>query len=690
MLNNFIKFKMLEHKEPMNSQDSINPLPRDGESSMEEIFLAKLKDAIDKNLETPDFGVDELGREIGMSRSQIHRKLQSLSGVAPSRYIRTRKLQKARDLLQRKVGTVSEISDRFGFSSPAYFSQVYADEFGYPPSEEQKHVAKVKHDILSDEKHSGHRRLAAIMFTDISGYTALMGRDEAKALEILRQNREIQKPLIEENNGKFLKEMGDGILAQFDSAYDSVLCALKIQRKAMMGFEGKIRIGIHLGDVTIDKGDVFGDGVNIASRLESIADPGGVYISESIQKALRGRGEFKTQFLGEVQLKNVDYLVNTYCLVDDGLPVPSEFKVRQLRARAVVETGAPLSNINHDLIQDVFEALVVAKPSIRKYLEAMEEDDEELDIRELADLIIRNYPWIIGVELRRLFSGSLRSLNRERLEQLLFSIHRSLQFLGFVLIIELYEKVCKKEITLSKEFQQELKSRFVELSSEDFIWIIREVSNLLDSSGTGRFIPQIADHLNSEFYNQLDFELPQRLPSGEYSFGYSEEEMASQCFEFQNKLKFILARLSFITQYKLVTIKEIKVLKHRHHDALFEHWMDILSSANSEFSSKEEKFDTYADSNAVLLMKSLKKPQDFLNLSPLIIDTRGEAIDSQEKFNLKKDIFICEGFANNKIRYVGTEISEECDLSGLNNYQYLVNELRAIMNMDEDLLKENK
>jgi len=118
--------------------------------------------------------------------------------------------------------------------------------------------------------------------------------------------------------------------------------------------------------------------------------------------------------------------------------------------------------------------------------------------------------------------------------------------------------------------------------------------------------------------------------------------------------------------------------------------MDILSSANSEFSSKEEKFDTYADSNAVLLMKSLKKPQDFLNLSPLIIDTRGEAIDSQEKFNLKKDIFICEGFANNKIRYVGTEISEECDLSGLNNYQYLVNELRAIMNMDEDLLKENK
>ena len=148
--------------------------------------------------------------------------------------------------------------------------------------------------------------------------------------------------------------------------------------------------------------------------------------------------------------------------------------------------------------------------------------------------------------------------------------------------------------------------------------------------------------------------------------------------------------MTFITQYKLVTIKEIKVLKHRHQEALFEHWMDILSSANSEFSSKEEKFETYADSNAVLLMKSLKKPQDFLNLSPLIIDTRGEAIDSREKFNLKKDIFICAGFANNNIRYVGTEISEECDLKGLNNYQYLVTEFRAIMNMDNEILKQSK
>ena len=79
------------------------------------------------------------------------------------------------------------------------------------------------------------RQLAAIMFTDIVGYTALSGRDQNKAMELVRASKEIQKPTVEKYNGKWLKEMGDGVLAQFDSAYDSVLCALRIQRSAMMG-----------------------------------------------------------------------------------------------------------------------------------------------------------------------------------------------------------------------------------------------------------------------------------------------------------------------------------------------------------------------------------------------------------------------------------------------------------------------
>jgi class 3 adenylate cyclase/TolB-like protein len=174
------------------------------------------------------------------------------------------------------------------------------------------------------------RRLAAIMFTDIVGYTALMGSDTQKALDLLHKNRAIQKPLIEKYGGKWLKEMGDGILAQFNSAIDSVYCALEIQRSAKTALDGKIRIGIHLGDVTVENEDVFGDGVNIASRLQSIADPGGIYVSESIHHAIRGSVDIQSQFLGEVQLKNVDYLVKTYYLEGEGLPRPSKKRKKEL------------------------------------------------------------------------------------------------------------------------------------------------------------------------------------------------------------------------------------------------------------------------------------------------------------------------------------------------------------------------
>ena len=108
--------------------------------------------------------------------------------------------------------------------------------------------------------------------------------------------------------------------------------------------------------------------------------------------------------------------------------------------------------------------------------------------------------------------------------------------------------------------------------------------------------------------NILEFNIPERNALGEYQIESSEEEIERDCIEYQEKLTFILRRLAFITNYKLVTIKEIKVLKARHKDALFQHWIDILNSSDSDFRSKQEIFDSFSDSNAVLLMKSLKRP----------------------------------------------------------------------------------
>ena len=156
------------------------------------------------------------------------------------------------------------------------------------------------------------RQLAAIMFTDIVGYTSLMGDDEEKAFELLRQNRQLQKPLIEKFNGTWIKELGDGVLASFTTVTEAVLCASEIQNACNEKEEFQLRIGIHLGEVVFEDNDVFGDGVNIAARLQAIAPIGGIWISESVYNNISNKKEIRTKFVKEETLKHVKEPVRIY------------------------------------------------------------------------------------------------------------------------------------------------------------------------------------------------------------------------------------------------------------------------------------------------------------------------------------------------------------------------------------------
>ena len=164
------------------------------------------------------------------------------------------------------------------------------------------------------------RQLAAIMFTDIAGYTALMEQDEQKAFELLKKNRDLQKSCIEKYRGRWIKEMGDGVLASFSTVTDAVMCAGAIQ-KASEGIEGlKLRIGIHLGEVVFENNDVFGDGVNIASRLQALAPVGGIFVSEAIYKNVINKKEITSEFIREEILKNVDASVKIYEVKVESFP----------------------------------------------------------------------------------------------------------------------------------------------------------------------------------------------------------------------------------------------------------------------------------------------------------------------------------------------------------------------------------
>ena len=204
---------------------------------------------------------------------------------------------------------------------------------------------------------SQSRQLAAIMFTDIAGYTALMGEDEQKAFELLRKNRQLQKPIIEKFNGTWIKELGDGVLASFHTATDAVICAIEIQRSCNNSNDLKLRIGIHIGDVVFEDRDVFGDGVNIASRLQALAPIGGIWISESVYQNVSNKKAIGTKFIKEQVLKNVKEPMKVYEVIAAQKKEVAGFTFEEHSIKKISEKSIavlPFINMSNDHEQEYF------------------------------------------------------------------------------------------------------------------------------------------------------------------------------------------------------------------------------------------------------------------------------------------------------------------------------------------------
>ena len=164
------------------------------------------------------------------------------------------------------------------------------------------------------------RRLAAILAADVAGYSRLMGADEEGTLERLNAHRRaVVDPMIAQNHGRIVKSTGDGLLVEFPSVVDAVRCAVEVQRAMAERNTGvpidervEFRVGINLGDVIVEDDDIYGDGVNVAARLESLADPGGVFISNIVYEEVRDRLPFDFDDIGEQRVKNIARLVRVY------------------------------------------------------------------------------------------------------------------------------------------------------------------------------------------------------------------------------------------------------------------------------------------------------------------------------------------------------------------------------------------
>ena len=166
------------------------------------------------------------------------------------------------------------------------------------------------------------RRLAAILAADVAGYSRLMGADEGATLRQLKAHRRaLVDPKIAKHRGRIVKTTGDGLLVEFVSVVDAVCCAVEVQRG--MGERNvnvpenkriEFRVGINVGDIVIDGGDIFGDGVNLAARLEALAEPGGICVSGRVQEDIVGRLPLSFEDRGDQHVKNIARPVRVYAL----------------------------------------------------------------------------------------------------------------------------------------------------------------------------------------------------------------------------------------------------------------------------------------------------------------------------------------------------------------------------------------
>src|SRR5215471_8582335 len=222
------------------------------------------------------------------------------------------------------------------------------------------------------------RRLAAILAADVAGYSRLIGADEEGTLAALKAiRRELLDPKIAEHRGRLVKTTGDGLLIEFGSVVDALRCAVEVQREMDGRNAGvlpdnriEFRIGVNMGDIVVEDGDIFGDGVNVAARLEALAEPGGICVAARVQEDAAGKLALAFEDVGEQQLKNIARPVRAYRVITSPRPATPQIGTGPPLPDKPSIAVLPFANMSGDPEQEYFadgmvEEIITALSRIR-------------------------------------------------------------------------------------------------------------------------------------------------------------------------------------------------------------------------------------------------------------------------------------------------------------------------------------
>jgi TolB-like protein len=315
------------------------------------------------------------------------------------------------------------------------------------------------------------RQLAAVMFTDMVGYTALMQTDEHKAKKNRDRHRLVLEKSIQNYHGLILQYYGDGTLSVFGSVIEAIECAVEIQRKLQKEPKIPLRIGMHVGDIAYSDDGVYGDAVNIASRIENKSVPGGILISEKVFDEIKNHPEFNAASLGKFELKNVKHPIELYALTNEGLAVPSKKAInspdidtsKSVAVLPFVNMSADPENeyFSEGITEEIINLLTKIeglKVTARTSSFALKE--KNLDVREVGKML--------GVT--SVLEGSVRkSGNRVRISaQLVNSTD------GFHIFSEIYDRDLQDIFTVQDEISSLIANKLKENFEKPQIGELRE------------------------------------------------------------------------------------------------------------------------------------------------------------------------------------------------------------------------